>query len=151
VARPIDAGLDVRQATIDEIIALRHAELRPGRPLATAVFEGDDAPTTLHVAAIRQGAVIGCATFVETAPGPSGAYQLRGMATRSDLLGRGIGRQVLAFGQTALVARAPTVGLWCNARVGAIGFYERLGWRVTSDEFEVPDVGPHRRMERSAA
>ena len=36
--------------------------------------------------------------------------------------------------------------LWCNARTSAIGFYEKLGWRVTSGPFDVPGVGPHVTM-----
>ena len=35
---------------------------------------------------------------------------------------------------------------WCNARVAAVPFYARMGWRVVSDLFDVPTVGPHRVM-----
>ena len=41
----------VRRATLDEIFALRHAELRPGLPHASAEFDGDTSPTTRHFAA----------------------------------------------------------------------------------------------------
>ena len=140
--------VEVRRATIEEVIALRHAELRPGRARATACFAGDDAPTTLHVAAVLAGTVVGCASFVETSTEPGRSYQLRGMATRADLARRGVGRALLCFAETALWHDDPRPQLWCNARVGAIGFYERMGWTVTSAEFDVPDVGPHRRMER---
>ena len=38
--------------------------------------------------------------------------------------------------------------LWLNARVSAIGFHERLGFVVASDEFAIGKTGlPHRRTE----
>jgi predicted GNAT family N-acyltransferase len=37
--------------------------------------------------------------------------------------------------------------LWANARSAAIGFYERLGWRVVGEEFVAADSGlPHKPM-----
>ena len=41
----------LRRASLEEILALRHAVLRPGLPLESAAFEGDDAPDTLHFGA----------------------------------------------------------------------------------------------------
>ena len=35
--------------------------------------------------------------------------------------------------------------LFCHAQSDALAFYERLGWRVTSDEFVEAGI-PHRRM-----
>ena len=33
--------------------------------------------------------------------------------------------------------------LWCNARVPALGFYQRCGFEVEGDEFEIDGIGPH--------
>ena len=38
--------------------------------------------------------------------------------------------------------------LWCNARTPAVGFYQRMGWAVVSDVFEIPTAGPHVRMTK---
>ena len=72
-------------------------------------------------------------------------WQLRGMATVPTVRGQGHG--------AALVRRVEDVVrgwggwlLWCNARVAAVAFYERLGWEVVGDEFDIPTVGaafPH--------
>ena len=43
--------------------------------------------------------------------------------------------------EVATEQRRPS--LWCNARLHAVGFYERQGWKVEGDEFDVPDIGPH--------
>ena len=136
-------SLTVRRAALADILPLRHAVLRPGRPLATAHFDGDDAPDTLHLAAWLNGAVVGCASLMRRPWRDEPAWQLRGMATRADLARRGIGAAVLAAAEQAA---APL--LWCNARLAAVPFYARCGWTVVSEEFDVPDVGPHPEMVR---
>jgi GNAT superfamily N-acetyltransferase len=150
-ASPPSSSLQVavRRAVVEEIVDLRHAELRRGQPRETAYFAGDDAPETRHYAALAGDLVVGCASFVRAslperwpdAP----ALQLRGMATRSDLVGRGVGRTLLDAATADLYADGEA-RLWCNARVSARGFYERLGWRVISPPFDVVAIGPHVKM-----
>jgi predicted GNAT family N-acyltransferase len=138
----------IRLARLDEILGLRHAVLRPGRPLSTARFDGDDDATTIHVGAFEGGTLVGCATLMRRPLDGEDAGQVRGMATATERVRQGIG--------TALLARAEAVAirdwglglLWCNARTSARGFYERSGWSVVSPVFEIPDVGPHVRMIR---
>jgi GNAT superfamily N-acetyltransferase len=143
------AGSDVvlRRAALAEIVALRHAALRPGLPPESAAFDGDDAPDTHHFGAFDGADAVGCLSFMRR-DRDGEAHQLRGMATAAALRGAGIGRALLTFAEEALVGDTGIVGLWCNARVESIGFYERLGWAVVSDVFDVPGVGPHRVMVR---
>jgi GNAT superfamily N-acetyltransferase len=143
------AGREVilRRASLAEIVALRHAVLRPGLPPESAVFDGDEAPSTRHYGAFDGGAAVGCLSFMRNDRGGP-AHQLRGMATAPEARGTGIGRALLHFADEALVAATGIRGLWCNARVESIGFYERVGWGAVSDVFDVPGVGPHRIMIR---
>ncbi len=67
------------------------------------------------------------------------------MATDPAWHGRGVGRAVLTAGGAAVAAVGPGL-LWCNAREAAVGFYQRLGWGVCSEQFDVPQFGPHYRM-----
>jgi GNAT superfamily N-acetyltransferase len=68
------------------------------------------------------------------------------MATRRDARGRGAGSRILeALVQHAIEHGATRV--WCNARTPAHRLYERAGFAVASDEFELPHIGPHYRME----
>ena len=138
----------VRRATVGEILMLRHAELRAGLPLATAHFDGDAEPTTIHVGAFDRDGVVGCASWMRRPYDGLPAYQLRGMATRADRLQRGIGRAVLRFGEEAVLTTTDVRLLWCNARVPAVPFYERLAWQVISAPFDIPTAGPHRVMLR---
>lgn len=65
------------------------------------------------------------------------------MATDPEYRGRGLGRAMLEFAESA-VARAMGVNVfWCNAREAAVGFYEKAGWRRVSELFMVEGVWPH--------
>ncbi len=144
-------ALELRRVTLDEILPLRHAELRPGRPLETARFDGDHEPSTRHFGAFLRdsGGAVACVSCMRRPRAGADAWQVRGMATRGDLRGRGLGRALLLFALDALRAEDGPHLLWCNARVGALRFWERAGWSVASDVFDIPDVGPHRVLERA--
>ena len=158
----------VRIATLSEILTLRHTELRPGLPEETAHFDGDLEPTTRHFGgflredspaapllrhaapgasdATPDATAVACASFTARAHGGEPAYQLRGMATRAAMVRRGLGGALLRHAIAELVRCEGTGFFWCNARITAVQFYLRMGWRVVSDVFDVPTVGPHRVM-----
>jgi GNAT superfamily N-acetyltransferase len=145
------AGLELRRASLDEIVALRHAVLRSGLPLDTARFDGDDEPATRHFAAFgtSTGEAVACVSCMRRPRDGADAWQVRGMATRADLAGRGIGHALLAFALDALRAEGGPRLLWCNARVPALRFWEREGWAVASGVIDIPGVGPHRVLRRT--
>jgi GNAT superfamily N-acetyltransferase len=140
----------VRRASLAEVLALRHQELRPGLPVAAALFDGDDAPTTSHYGAflVDGGENVGCASLMTAPWRDEPALQLRGMATRADLVRTGIGSALLRFVEDDVRRAGGPRLLWCNARVPAVPFYERLGWTVGSTRFEIASVGPHHAMVR---
>ena len=137
--------VEVRQIDAAQTIPLRHAVLRPGRPVSSAHFPGDDAPATCHLGVFRDTELISIASlFLAEMPGRAGirAYQLRGMATAPEARGTGLGRLLVqACLKYAREKRAEV--LWCNARTSAAGFYQKMGFEISGTEFEVPDVGPH--------
>jgi GNAT superfamily N-acetyltransferase len=132
----------VRRATPDEVVPLRMQVLRPGMPESSARWTGDDEPETVHFVAVRDDRIVGTATIL-VRPCPEGGpqRQLRGMAVSPELQGSGVGAAILA----AAIADIPEP-MWCNARSTAVRFYAKLGWRVTSAEFDIPSAGPHVRM-----
>ncbi|MSU59151.1 MAG: GNAT family N-acetyltransferase [Pedosphaera sp.] len=142
--------MEIRIINATETLPLRSAVLRPGRPLAAAQFTGDKLPTTKHFGAFRDGQLLGIASiFLAEMPEHTGlaALQLRGMATAPEVRGAGFGRALVV----ACVAIARENGaeiLWCNARIPAVGFYQKLSWEIIGEEFDIPDVGPHFRMWR---
>jgi predicted GNAT family N-acyltransferase len=134
------------RASPGAILGLRHRVLRPGLPLATAEFDGDHDPGTLHFQALIDDEVISCLSLFVSERHGSSAWHLRGMATDTAFQGQGIGRQLLDYAVAKAAAIQPSWPIWCNARVSAMGFYGKAGWTVESEEFEIEGVGPHVRM-----
>jgi predicted GNAT family N-acyltransferase len=134
--------------TVEEVVAgvtypLRGAVLRPGRPVE---IPGDDDPETVHLAArTAEGQVVGVVRFH---PNPCPwrdarqAWQLRGMATDPAVRGAGAGRALVAEGLALVAARGGDL-VWCDARAAAVGFYERMGFTVVTEAYEIPPIGPH--------
>ncbi len=73
--------------------------------------------------------------------------KLRQMAVQNNLQGKGIGASMMSFAE--LVARDKGFKkLSMHARKTAVGFYEKLGYKTTGDEFEEVTI-PHFVMEKS--
>jgi ribosomal protein S18 acetylase RimI-like enzyme len=142
--------------TIEQVDAaatypLRAQELRQGRPVE---IEEDDAPYTLHLAArlcgdaAERGEIVGVVRFhPRDCPwrDTEGSWQLRGMATDPRVRGLGAGRALVAEGLSRLAAQGAQL-VWCDARKAAVGFYERIGFTVVTEEYQLTPVGPHRGM-----
>ena len=156
---------------------LRQEVLRPRRPVRDCVYPGEDDRRSAHVAALqrsggpgaggpgmgppraRSGAVPTGAEFVVLGVGvvlaeaspwePDGddGWRVRGMATRPDVRGQGLGSRVLARLIDHVVDHGGGL-LWCNARTPALALYQRAGFAPRGDIFELPEIGPHQVMWR---
>jgi GNAT superfamily N-acetyltransferase len=138
---------------VEDTLPLRSVVLREGRPFTECRFAEDGEPGSFHVGAFLTTdtggkQLVGIASWYrKDLEGESGAgWQLRGMAVAAAEQRHGVGGELLKFSEAHLRATSGVNYLWCNARVKAIGFYERHGWRAVSDAFEIAGVGPHRRM-----
>ncbi len=140
----MSAAILARAVPLAQTRALRQAVLRPHETVEQVA--ADEAPDALAVGAFDGDELI--AVGLIAPDGELGAWRVRGMATAPHARCRGGGRAVL----DALVCHAVEHGarrIWCNARLPAVGFYEHVGMRVTSEEFELPNIGPHVVMEMS--
>jgi GNAT superfamily N-acetyltransferase len=140
--------LVVRVAEVAEVRPLQLAVLRPTGPLP-----GDRPPPAdaLHVAALRDGVVIGAATVLpEPWPGPGAiaepAWRLRAMVVAEGVRETGVGRAVVERA-AELAASQGARSLWAEARSSALGFYELSGWTVIGDEWIKAGIGPHRYIQ----
>jgi predicted GNAT family N-acyltransferase len=70
------------------------------------------------------------------------------MATDATVRGSGVGRAMVADGLARVAERGGDL-VWCDARVTAAGFYERMGFTVVTSEFDKPGIGPHVGMLRA--
>ena len=138
--------ITIEQVEAADTYSLRAQELRQGRPVE---IDEDDAPYTLHLAArLDGGEVVGVVRFhPRDCPWREGegSWQLRGMATDPRVRGPGAGRALVAEGLVRVAARGGDL-VWCDARKAAVGFYERLGFTVVTEEYDLRPVGPHRGM-----
>ena len=143
----------VFRTTIEKILQLRHDVLRAGLPFETAHFDGDEDPDTWHIGSFlvddygnQTGDALCCASYMLNEWEGKPAWQLRGMATKPALQGYGLGKQLVGAAEKLIGASSPVHAFWCNAREPAVGFYEKQGWKIVSDVFEIPTAGPHRKM-----
>jgi GNAT superfamily N-acetyltransferase len=147
--------IEIRRVEVEKILDLRHRILRAGLPPESARFDGDEAATTLHWAAFAldasggpQGPAVGCLSLMLNSFQAEPAWQLRGMAVDQPQQGRGLGRELLRRAEADAAAEGRAGLLWCNARVPAAGFYQKHGWAVVSEAFEIPTAGPHVKMSK---
>lgn len=138
---------------------LRRRVLRNGDPAGVVIWPRDDEPATTHYGAKDQaGRIMAIGTiYAQPLPDnvtdsalahgipPAHQFQFRGMASDAAVRGSGAGRAVLAALFAHAQRQTPAL-LWCNARVAAIGFYEKSGMRIISDRFDIAGVGPHHVM-----
>lgn len=150
---------EIRFITVGETLPLRSRVLLENRPLEQSRFAEDGQPGSFHLGCfcsalpsknplLMDHGLLGIASYyAKDLEGQAGrGFQLRGMAVVPALQRGGLGGALLAFGERHVRALGRADFLWCNARVKAIPFYERHGWRVIGGEFQVPEAGPHRRM-----
>lgn len=138
----------IERVGVDRIIDLRHVVLRQGLPREAAIFEGDHQAAAVHVAAIAGEAVVGCATLHPSCWEDQPAWQLRGMAVAEAYRDRGVGGELVRAILQHVDTETPGRTVWANARVPAARFYQKLGWEIVSDVFEIPTAGPHVRIVR---
>jgi GNAT superfamily N-acetyltransferase len=136
----------IRPAAPSEIWPLRHQILRSHQPFDQAKYPSDTLPTSFHAGVFdAHGTCLACATLHHEPWENQPAFRLRGMAVAPAHRRRGLGARVLQLLEShALAQNIPL--LWCQARTPAIPFYQSQGWQITSNEFEVPGIGPHFTM-----
>lgn len=145
-----DPHVSVARAGAGEVEHLRARVLRRGQGLDVLRYHQDDDPRTATFAATpvdRPGAApVGTATVFPQPcpwrPHDEGVWRLRAMATDDGFRGRGVGAAVLRAAVDHVAGEGGRL-IWCDARVVARSFYERHGFTVEGDRYDVEGVGPH--------
>jgi GNAT superfamily N-acetyltransferase len=134
-----------RQIPVEQTRALRQSILRPHE--STAQLAAGE-PAEVFAAGVLGDEGTPLAVGFIAPDGPPGSWRVRAMATVEPARGCGRGAAVLELLMRHARERG-AVRVWCNARTPARSFYERAGFRVISDEFEIVPIGPHVVMESS--
>lgn len=127
-----------------EHLDLRFRVLREGMPRETARYPGiDEDMRTKFVGAFDGSKMVGCATL-QYDPKYEANLRIRGMAVDPTYRNRGIGSRLVGMLQD--YAAELNTGIWCNARIKAMTMYQRKGFKITSELFEIEHIGMHYQM-----
>lgn len=124
-------------------LALRYLVLR--KPLGLQFTETElkkDVDDT-HWGTIVNGEVIACLTLMQAV---NGRVKMRQMAVLPQWQGKGKGKELLLLAEKNCRLNGAEV-VYCHARKVAVPFYEKLGYKIVSDEFTEVDI-PHFVMEK---
>jgi GNAT superfamily N-acetyltransferase len=126
-----------------QMIKLREEILR--RPLGLGFTEEELARerNNMMIGAFEDEDLLGCCMIVEENPTTA---RLRQMAVLNNLQGKGVGRALMQFAENLARDRGYKV-LSMHARKNAVGFYEKVGYKVKGDEFTEITI-PHYLMEK---
>ena len=135
--------IQIKKISTEETYPIRLEVLRKNIPLPYE-FNGDFDNDTFHLGAFNDGKLIAVSSFMKASnPQFKGSqYQLRGMATLEEFQGFGAGKLMMehAF---KLLSYLKTDCLWCNARVIAVPFYEKLGMKTIGEPYDIEFIGTH--------
>lgn len=125
------------------MVKLRNDILR--QPLGLSFNEEELAreKEDILIGAFDDDEMLACCLLTKT---DNHSLRLRQMAVQNNLQGKGIGASMMNFAET--IARDKGYKrLLMHARKTALGFYEKLGYRVVGDEFTEVTI-PHYIMEK---
>lgn len=125
------------------MVDLRMNILRKPLGLSFTPEELEKEKDDILIGCFDDGKLEACCMLTKTAPK---VLRLRQMAVLSGLQGKGMGRALLQFAENIAYDRGFRK-ITMHARKTAIGFYEKLGYSVTGDEFLEVTI-PHFVMEK---
>ena len=138
----------VKEVPVEEILAIRSAELREGLDPEQCRFKEDADPDTIHLGLFVDGEIIGCLSVLrkqnDNFQEPN-QHQYRGMAVTKTYQGNAMGNLLLNKADRKVLARKQNF-IWINARKLALGFYRRNGYSVVGASFNIPGIGEHYLM-----
>lgn len=135
----IDHGSKEYQQMVD----LRMQILRKPLGLYFSPEDLEKEKEDILIAAYEDDQLLGCCMLTQTAPY---TVRLRQMAVKAGLQGKGIGRVLMQFAENIARDRG-NKKITMHARKTAAGFYEKLGYQHTGEEFLEITI-PHYIMEK---
>jgi len=124
-------------------VPIRGEILRPGQPEENSVYPLDEDENALHLGAVKNGDLVGVASIFKedaTRKDLDDAWRLRGMATIEAVRGEGHGRRLVEMAMQYIAFKGGG-NLWFNARPDVQGFYEKLGFQLEGDPYEISEGG----------
>ncbi len=121
-----------------QMVELRNEILRKPLGLSFKKEDLEREKDDILIGAFEEDKMLGCCLLTRV---DKNNVRLRQMAVQNNLQGKGIGATMLNYAEN--VARdAGYKNMVMHARKTAVGFYEKLDYKVTGDEFEEITI-PH--------
>ena len=142
---------NIKKISSETTFSVRNPVLRPGLPIESCAFEGDNLPSTLHFGYYHDEILAGIVSvFEKTHPNwpQKKQIQVRGMAILEDFQRKGIG-ELLIQKVIETAQENKTELIWFNARKNAVPFYEKMNFHIQGTAFEIEGVGTHYIMYRT--
>ena len=135
----------IKEITAKETFSVRQPVLRPGKPIESCYFEGDNLIYTTHFGYFNEEKIIGIISLFKNSNENfkiQKQFQIRGMAVLENHQKKGIGAVLVLHTENYLKEEGKHL-IWFNARESAVAFYEKLGYEIKGEQFEITGVGPH--------
>ncbi len=126
------------------MVKLRDDILRRPIGIHFSTEELEKEKENLLIGAFEDESILGCCMLVKES---NDKVRLRQMAVLNDLQGKGIGRAMILFAENIARDQGYKV-LNMHARKPVVGFFEKMGYKVVSDEFFEISI-PHYEMEKA--
>lgn len=126
-----------------QMIALRYSILREPLGLNFTPEELEKEKDHILIAAFEEEDMLGCCMLKKI---DNQTLQLRQMAVKNNLQGKGIGASIMSFAENISRDRGYR-SIIMHARDTAIGFYEKFGYKVKGEPFTEINL-PHHIMEK---
>ncbi len=137
--------MKIEEITFQETFSVRHPVLRAGKPIESCHFDGDDLASTKHFGIFIDNTLVGVTSLFmqhHSFFNHEIQMQMRGMAVLNSHQKQGFGEKLLASCENYLRNEKISL-LWFNARAKAVPFYEKLGYQIMGNSFEIGDIGTH--------
>src|ERR1700744_4352779 len=127
-----------------QMVHLRNEILRKPLGLALDAAELEQEKEDILMGAFEDDRLLGCCLLTRM---DAATIRLRQMAVPNNMQGKGIGRALMIFAEN--IARDLGYKKLCmHARKTAVGFYQKLGYGISGDEFVEVTI-PHYIMEKA--
>ena len=135
----------IKNINYKDTFTVRHPVLRAGKPIESCFFEGDDLKTTTHFGFFDVDKLMGVISVYQNKNlifNADNQFQIRGMAVLQGVQTLGYGKQLLERAESDCIAKYAEI-IWFNARENAVGFYQKSGYQIIGNPFEIAGIGTH--------
>ena len=140
--------IQVKQIQAIDCYPIRQQVLWQHKAIAECGIDIDSQEGAFHLGAFLNEELVCIASFFKQKNpqfNHAKQYRLRAMATLPIAQKKGTAKSLVEFAVQKLQSEHQDL-LWCDARIVATGFYNKLGFSTKGTAYEIPIIGTHYLM-----